>query len=460
MNKYKQEVYMTDPTKEAVLKWIDDNRDKIIEEFKELVRIPSLTGEEGEGQKFMIAQMEQMGMEMDIWEPDIQELFIKYPEIAQYPTSWQPELDLVIKFPDICTYDQLMNSPYADKLNYKGRPNVVGTLKGKGGGRSLILNGHIDVVTVGDRERWEYDPFGAEQVGDKIYGRGTSDMKGGLIAMTKALAAVVHTGFPLKGDIILQSVVNEEHAGNGSLSCAARGYKADAALCTESSGSRSYSKISGGGVYWEIDIFGKEVHTGSRWKDGKANGISAIEKTPQIINALLAQEAKVNQDEIKFSLGIGVIKGGTYATATARECTINGVVYFSPALGTGPEGIRLVKRMFRDAIEEACSKDEWLSQNKPKVNYLHYDDAYRYPEESGFLEVLQASAREALNLELTEVTFPACDARQLGNQAGVPTIIYGPGLLSMCHSLNEYVSENEIIEATKVIAITICNWCG
>jgi acetylornithine deacetylase len=442
------------------LGWIDAHRENIISDFKEFLRIPSLTGEEGKGQEFMIAGMRSLGLEMDIWEPDIQELFTKFPDIAQYPTSWQPELDLVLKFKDICTYEQLAGSEYADRLTYRGRPNAVGVRKGTGGGRSLILNGHVDVVTVGDRTRWDHDPFGAEQVGDTIYGRGASDMKGGLIAMLKALEAVIRSGVPLKGDVILQSVVNEEHAGNGSLSCAARGYRADAAICAEPSGARRYSAFSGGGVYWEIVIPGKEAHTGSRWKDGRQNGVSAIEKSAPIITALLAQEAKANAEQIKLSLGIGVIKGGTYATATARDCVISGVVYFSPDLGTGPAGIRRVKTMFKEAIDEACAGDPWLSRNRAEVLYLHYDDAYRYPENAGFLEVLRQSGKEALHADLAESAFSACDARQLGNQAGVPTIIYGPGELSMAHSVNECITEGEILEATKVIAATICNWCG
>jgi acetylornithine deacetylase len=408
----------------------------------------------------MIARMRELGLEMDIWEPDIRELFTKFPEIAQYPTSWQPELDLVLKFKDVCSYEQLMGSEYADRLNYRNRPNAVGLRRGTGGGRSLILNGHVDVVTVGDRSRWSHDPFGAEQVGGLIYGRGASDMKGGLIALLKALEAVIRSDIPLKGDVILQSVVNEEHAGNGSLSCAARGYRADAAICAEPSGARRYSKFSGGGVYWEIGIPGKEAHTGSRWKDGQQNGVSAIEKAAPVINALLAQEAKVNADQIRLSLGIGMIRGGTYATATAGDCVLSGVVYFSPELGTGPAGIRRVKTMFQEAIEEACAGDLWLSRNRAEVLFLHYDDAYRYPEGSGFLEVLLQSGQEALNAELAESAFSACDARQLGNQAGVPTLVYGPGDLAMAHSVNECIQEEEIIEATKVIAATICNWCG
>ena len=137
--------------------WVDENRDALLEELKTFLQIPNLTGYEGEAQKYMQAQYERIGMTVDVFEPDIRELFEKYPDVAQYPSSWEPELELVIPCPGgVCTYEQWLHSGYADKLNYIGRPNVVGTWKGTGGGRSLILNGHADSVTVGDVSRWEH----------------------------------------------------------------------------------------------------------------------------------------------------------------------------------------------------------------------------------------------------------------------------------------------------------------
>ena len=163
---------MLNETEQKIGAWVDANRDRLIEELKTLLRIPSLTGCEGEAQKYMQAQYEKLGMTVDVFEPDVEELFGKYPEVAQYPSSWEPELELVIPDRDgVCTYEQWLQSGYADRLNYRGRPNVVGTWKGTGGGRSLILNGHVDTVTVGDSSRWDDDPFGAEQVEKVLFDR-------------------------------------------------------------------------------------------------------------------------------------------------------------------------------------------------------------------------------------------------------------------------------------------------
>ena len=449
-----------DDKRALVLEWIDRNHDDIIDGFKDLVRIPSLTGEEKEAQLFMSREFERMGLSVDMWDPDIKELFDKFPAVAQYPSKWQPEFDLPLKFDDVCTYEQLMSSPLADDLTYKDRPNVTGLLKGTGGGRSIILNGHVDVVTVGDRDAWDEDPFAAAESDGRIYGRGSCDMKGGLWAMTKAVDALISCGIKLKGNVYLESVVNEEHSGNGSLSCIARGYSADAALVPEPTGAGKYSDCSGGGIYWEIFVKGKEAHTGSRWKEGKAHGISAIEKLPRIIDNLMDAEAYENRNETCLSMGIGMVRGGSYATSTAKDCVLSGVAYFSPALGTGTDGLENIKGIFRKAIEDSSKNDPWLREHPPEVKYLHYDDAYLYPSCSDFIDVFTAAGSRIIEHGLEKTTFSACDARHLGNQGGIPVIVYGPGDISMAHSLNEYIDKEEIITAAKVIAMTLCDWCG
>jgi len=155
-------------------------------------------------------------IKVDVWEPDIKELFDKYPDVAQYPSHWQH--DLILPYQNFPTYSNLVQSGKLNILNYKDRPNVVGTWKGLGGGgRSLILNGHIDTVTIEPRDEWTHDPFGAEIEDGRMYGRGTSDMKSGIIAAMVALESLIELGVKLRGDVVFESVVNEEHAGNGTL---------------------------------------------------------------------------------------------------------------------------------------------------------------------------------------------------------------------------------------------------
>jgi len=442
-----------------ILNMVDEKRDEIIESLKTLVKIKSRTGEEGEIQKVQSIIFKKMGLRVDVWEPDIKELFDKYPEIAQYPSCWQHELDLPLKFSDRCEYEQLVNSDYRDKLNYKGRPNVVGILKGTGGGRSLILNGHIDTVTVEPRDQWVSDPFGAKIKEGKMYGRGTTDMKGGIIAMTKAVECIIKSGIKLRGDVILQSVVNEEHSGNGTLACIARGYKADAAIVAEPTSASKISIKGGVTVYWGIKVKGREVHSGQRWRKGKLYGISAIEKIPFVINGLIDLENNQNKENIRFSLGIGKIKGGNYATSTARECVIEGVAYFTPELGTGIEGIKKAKSLIKRAVTDTSNKDQWLQDNPPELYFLHYDDAYEVNIDEDILQTLVRVGKEVVGKELEVGGLVGGDARHLVNRGNIPTLIYGPGDLSLAHALDENIDIKELITATKVLALLIYRWC-
>lgn len=443
--------------KEKISAWVDSHRDALIAELKEFLKIPSLTGYEGEAQAFIKAQYTDLDLEIDEFEPDVRELFEKYPNVAQYPTSWEPELDLVIHTEDICTYRQWQESGYADKLNYQGRPNIVGICKGRGGGRSLILNGHADAVTVGNLQNWDHDPFGAEQVGNRIYARGSSDMKGGLLACVKAMQALRDIGAQLRGDVILQSVVNEEHAGNGTLACVARGYKADAAICAD--GGIAIKTETGGGVYWQIQVEGREVHTGGRWYNGYMYGVSAIEKAAKVIAALTEAEQEANRNGTRLSLGIGTIQGGSYATSTAARCTLSGVAYFSAAMGIGEEGIITVKNLLRDAVSKASQEDPWLQEHRPTLTFQHYDDAYVYPQEHELLSVLQAAGEGVLGEPMVVGTMSACDARHLGNRGDTPCLVCGPGT-GPAHAANEYIDIDVYLNYIKLLALTVYNWCS
>ena len=129
--------------------------------------------------------------------------------------------------------------------SYKGRPDLVAVYKGSGGGRSLILNGHIDTMPSGSLEKWDTDPWTLTEKDGKLYGLGADDMKGGLSAEILGLELALSLGFQPKGDIIIESVVDEEGGGNGSLAAAAAGYKADAAIIAEGSLLNVYTRPTG-----------------------------------------------------------------------------------------------------------------------------------------------------------------------------------------------------------------------
>ena len=153
---------MTTP-KELARSLARENHAESIAQLTALVRIPSLTGEEGEAQRHVAELLSGLGAVTESLEPDIKALFERFPHIAQYPTHWQH--DLVLPYADLPNFEALQASGLEEVLNYTGRPNVVATLQGTGGGRSLILNGHIDTVTIEPTDEWTRDPFGARDRG-------------------------------------------------------------------------------------------------------------------------------------------------------------------------------------------------------------------------------------------------------------------------------------------------------
>jgi acetylornithine deacetylase len=149
-------------------------------------------------QRHLAASLRNLGAEVSLFEPDIAALFARYPSIAQYPTHWRH--DLILPYAELPTYEALRASGLENVLNYRDRPNVIGVFRGSGGGRSLILNGRIDTVTIEPAGEWARDPFGAAIENGLMYGRGTSDMKGGLMAALMALTFLKRAGVVLRSD--------------------------------------------------------------------------------------------------------------------------------------------------------------------------------------------------------------------------------------------------------------------
>lgn len=433
-----------------------------IDALQALVRIPSLTGEEGAAQAHMVDQLEALGAETAALELDVKAMFERYPQVAQYPTHWQH--DLILPYSELPTYHALRDSGLETVLNYRGRPNVVGIFRGTGGGRSLILNGHIDTVTIEPAREWTRDPFGAEIADGLLYGRGASDMKGGLMAGLMAMAYLRQAGIELRGDVIFQSVVNEEHAGNGTLDLVRRGYDADAAIILEPTNNR-IAVSHPGGLYWQVTVPGRARSPGARWQDGAQEGVSAIEKLPPVLEALLGLEREYNtrpnddpteQGRAAFSLVIGKVQGGHYETVTASEVVLRGGAYFAPGVGE----IQEVMKSFRESIAASNQGDEFLCRHPARLEFLHHDDSTRQSPQipiamamSGLLRGRQGDG------DIHSGPF-ACDMRHLVNQGGIPSIIFGPGTIAQAHKPDEHIAIREYLDCIEHLISFIASWCN
>ena len=421
------------------------------------MRIPSRTGEEGEAQEFLAKYLKNLGLKVEMWEPDVEKLFQKFPEHAQYPSHWQQ--DLILPYSEKPTYTDLVKSGKLNILNYKDRPNVVSRFGRNRGGRSIILNGHIDTITVEPREEWTHDPFGGEILKGKLYGRGATDMKGGIAAAIGAIQAILEAGLKLKGEVIFESVVSEEHAGNGTLACICEGIRADGAIVAEPSGNDIYTG-NRGGVYWGVRVKGDPSSPGARWDGEKQFGVSAIEKLPAVIQGFVDLEAKQRNrrgNSHPFSLVIGKVEGGTYETATAADCTMRGVVYFGPEIGS----IADVQRMLRRSVERACKGDHWLEKFPPDLFFLHGDDPSRQDRRHPLVSLMAKASFEATGIKPSILAGPsACDMRHLKNQGQIPTVIYGPGASNQSHRPDEYFPIKDLLPSVKALALAVYRWCN
>ncbi|HEV7257537.1 MAG TPA: M20/M25/M40 family metallo-hydrolase [Bosea sp. (in: a-proteobacteria)] len=445
-------------SKKAALELAKSQEQRSVAALAEIVRIRSLTGEEGPAQSRMAELLTSTGAEVSQVEPDVEAMFKAFPDVAQYPTHW--EHDLILPYAGLPTYAALRDSGLQPVLNYDGRPNVVGYWKGTGGGRSLILNAHIDTVTVEPLAQWTRDPFGAEIVDGMMYGRGTSDMKGGLMAAFLAVTYLREAGVRLRGDVTLQCVVNEEHAGNGTLDLVTRGAAADAAIVLEpTSNTIAYSHP--GGLYWQVTLNGVQRSPGARWNGGELEGLGAVDMLPPVIEALLDLEDRYNSGtptgaKPPFSLTMGKISGGHYETVTAGAVVIKGGAYFAPSLGAVTD----IMDGFREAVARANDSDERLRRHPARLEFLHHDDSTDQPAGLAIAQVMGGVlARRGGDGSAYPGHF-CCDMRHLVNQAGIPSIIFGPGTIAQAHKPDEHIPIGDFLSAIEHLIEFIAEWCG
>jgi acetylornithine deacetylase len=435
--------------REKIVKTVDEKSGEYVKFLRELVRIPSVmvTDEEKKAQQFVSKKLENLGCLVDVWETDWDELKNAISKRTGKPLYVPVETWIT------------------DYQGLKNRPNVVGAWKGTGGGRSLILNGHVDVVPPGVLDRWTHDPWGGEIEDGLLYGRGATDMKAGVAAMILALDCIKSVGVRLKGDVILESVIDEETGGNGTLGCMLRGYRADAGIFTEPT-NLEVAVSHSGAQFFRVNVPGKMVHIG--YKD---EGINAIEKGAKIITALADWEAyrtrtghqkypEYRRYLTPFPLVCGAIKAGTEMVipeCPAELCTIEGAFQSMP-----DEEISEVNSDLEAFISKAASIDPWMRDHPPKIEFfgLTYEGA-RVDPAHPLVRMITDTFQETLGKAATVSAFPTgCDMRLYTNHGDTPSIIFGPGSARNAHFVDEYVPLSQYLDSIKILAVFIANWCG
>jgi acetylornithine deacetylase len=358
-----------------------------------------------------------------------------------------------------------------------GRDNLVGVVKGSGGGRSLILNGHIDTVPPGDPEAWEGgDPWSGRIEDGRLYGLGSTDMKGGIVAMAKAAEALKRTGITLKGDLILESVVGEESMDHerGVTATVRRGYTADAAIVTEPTAFSGPSAIApcSAGVFWlRVTVPGKATHTMVRgnliWPGGAGEryGVNAVDKGFYLYDMMRRLEADWGMHKNHplfppghFNLGVNLLSGHPPGPKVPfivpHECVLDYIVVYRP--NDDPEAVKAEVENYLNGVFDL---DPWLREHRPTMAWPHQWPAYDTPVDHPICQTLASSHVAALGREAPWEGFPAVDDATYLERGGIPSISFGPGNVMDAHTVDESIACDEVIDACKVYAATAIAWC-
>jgi acetylornithine deacetylase len=420
---------MSDSARQRLLRLIDDRHEAAIGFLQQMIPIPSVTGDEAAIQKFLAQYMAGIGLEVDMWETD-------WEALKQHP-AYIP----------------------VDR-GYEGRPNIVATMKGTGGGRSLLLNGHTDVIPVNDGVGWSDDPWSARIKDGRVYGRGSCDMKSGVAAHILAVQYLKEAGLRTKGDVYINVVVDEEVSGHGTLDTVIRGYHADAGISGETS-DLAVQPACIGRIWFEIEINGKPVGIQRRYE-----GISGIDLGNKITRAVAELEAKrvatVTHPLYPNALDslpcmIGSFSAGNYPSAYPASCLLKGSIGTVP--GEDHEG---VKRSLVEQVAQEAAKDPWMKEHPPVVRFVGFDaQASEIPRDHPIVATVCRSYKEITGQDpQISGRQGAADTRFLNQYANTPTVIFGPGSTAVMHSNDEYVSIADYIIAIKVMALSIYDWCG
>lgn len=419
-----------DKTATALLAAVDEGFEAQLALTEALVRFSSTRGNEKAAQDFMAKEMRRRRLAVDQFGIDI---------------------EAIRRLPGF--------SPV--EVSYDNASNVVGTKRAPTPtGRSLILNGHIDVVPAGPLDMWATPPFEPRISGDWLSGRGAGDMKAGLVACLAALEAIEVAGFRLGADVIVQSVIEEECTGNGALACLARGYRADAVLIPEPL-DECLIRAQIGVIWFQVKVRGIPVHVADA-----TSGANAIEAAYSIITALRGLEDRWNARksehphyehvEHPINLNVGKIEGGDWASSVPAWCVFDVRVAIFPG-----QPISVAKREIEQAISDACHRNAFLRTNPPEVVYNGFEAEGYVLENAEEPEGVLAGAHETIfGTALAETASTATtDARFFGLYGDMPALVYGP-TAQRIHGFDERVSLASVRQVTKAITLFIAEWCG
>lgn len=423
--------------RQSVMNKVESLRDYLIETTQELVRIPSInhppTGEEFSCQMVVARHLREMGLVADVYYLD------QVTGLKEHPSYWPGRF-------------------------YNDRPNVVARRDGVGGGRSLVLSGHIDTVPLGTQP-WHYNPFGGEIKDGRLYGLGSYDMKSGCVLILGVIRTLQEMGITLKGTLIAETVVDEEFGGvNGTLAGRLRGDNGDAMIITEPSGLKIINNGNRGGRVAHITLTGSEgiIFDGDREPGLAIRQLGHLLRWVDIFRQ--RRRAKVpNWQPGSFDpvpVWVTKVVAGGWGTKVPITVPSEVKVELYWQLMPGEEQATVEGELL-DLLDEMVAKESNDFVDRPQVEFpIRFMPAAEVP--------VNAPIVQALNRCVAEVVGEPAEIRPIGGPSdlyvvqrdfGIPCLHYGVRG-GGAHAADEYIIVEDLVRATQVLVLLVLDWCG
>jgi acetylornithine deacetylase len=413
---------------EKIVQTVNNLEDDIIDFTCRLVKEPSTLGNEASAVELMKSELEKLSFS-PVSVPIHPAMLAKHPGFAEVPWT------------------------------YENKTNIVAVRPSSGsGGKSVIFNGHLDVVDPEPIGFWETDPFEPIIKNGCIFGRGAGDMKSGVAAMTYAAHAVEKAGFGLRAPVTIEAVIEEECCGNGALACMAAGYDADAVLIPEPFGPTILTSQLG--VLWfKITIEGRPVHV----LEAPA-GTNSIEKSFLIVQALRELEAVLNNTGVPqayrdiphpINLNIGIMNGGNWPSTVPATSEMHCRLSYFP----GTDYSEMCQTILK-TVESAQSEDEWFKENPPTVEFYGFrSDGHTVSRDLPAFNTLN-SCHKDLTGEDAQTYIATCttDLRAFHFFGQGQCTCFGPSGGNY-HGADEWVDIQSIAHTARTYALFLARWC-
>lgn len=415
---------------EAISKQVESYREFLVDFTAELVRIPTVNPYSGDasarretpGQQRMARQLEQMGAKV---------------ETVQVPD-------------DVFVRSQVVGPAPRD---YTNRYNVVGRWTLGKGGRSVLLNCHMDTVgTAG----YQGAPFSGEVLDGRIWGRGSTDSKGNLVVGLVAIEALRHAGLPLDADLILESVVDEECNGSGGGTLANRlaGIQANGCICLD--GTDLYPCIGSNGVVTAaVDVYGKAGHAAS-------GAVNAIDKAVMVKLALDKMVERRRAITPPQNMNLGIFRSGTLPAIVPDHARLEYNISYAltEAQAAKDAGLgwsaMLVRQEFESIVQSIAKIDPWMAEHPPKVSWIKDLYPFQTSLDEPIVKAAQLGYRAAGVREKQPAPMGAWfDGAHISIYAGIPTVGMGAGVMATAHTSCEYVQIDDLVANAKAVALAM-----